>query len=355
MARDGSGNYNLASGNPVVTNTLISSSVTNGTLADIATALTNSLAKNGETTPTANLPMGGNKHTGVADGSVRNQYSSVGQVQDGTMTQVGSVAMTSNAYTGSIVPAIVAYGANMLVSMIATTGLANTGASTLALNGLGVKAIVKGTGVPLIANDIVVGIPAFLLFISAATGWLLLNPQTVTIVDASLSSNVPLKNAANTFTAPQTLNATAATVTLSINGAPSQYSNSLLGDATTGGSFGLLITAGTNSSDFALNVRNHAGGAILQARGDGVVLVGGVALGTLATQSGTFSGTHSGTSSGTNSGDQTITLTGDATGSGAGSFAVAVPNYSGRTGHSRTIQNGGTASGGADGDVIDIY
>lgn len=44
----------------------------------------------------------------------------------------------------------------------------------------------------------------------------------------------------------------------------------------------------------------------------------GVALGTLATQNGTFSGT----SSGTNTGDQTITLTGDVTGSGTGSFAT---------------------------------
>ena len=44
------------------------------------------------------------------------------------------------------------------------------------------------------------------------------------------------------------------------------------------------------------------------------------ALGTLATQSGTFSGT----SSGTNTGDQTITLTGDVTGTGTGSFAATI-------------------------------
>lgn len=45
-----------------------------------------------------------------------------------------------------------------------------------------------------------------------------------------------------------------------------------------------------------------------------------LALGTLATQSGTFSGT----SSGTNTGDQTITLTGDVTGTGTGSFAASI-------------------------------
>lgn len=45
-----------------------------------------------------------------------------------------------------------------------------------------------------------------------------------------------------------------------------------------------------------------------------------MALGTLATQNGTFSGT----SSGTNTGDQTITLSGDASGSGTGAIAVTV-------------------------------
>ena len=44
------------------------------------------------------------------------------------------------------------------------------------------------------------------------------------------------------------------------------------------------------------------------------------ALGTLATQSGTFSGT----SSGTNTGDQTITLTSDVTGTGTGSFSTTI-------------------------------
>lgn len=65
MARNGSGTYSLPTGNPVVTGTTISSTVHNNTLSDIATALTNSLAKNGETTPTANIPLGGFKLTGL--------------------------------------------------------------------------------------------------------------------------------------------------------------------------------------------------------------------------------------------------------------------------------------------------
>ena len=59
MSRDGSGNFNLIAGNPVTTGTTIASTWANGTLSDIATALTNSIAKNGETIPIGNLPMGG--------------------------------------------------------------------------------------------------------------------------------------------------------------------------------------------------------------------------------------------------------------------------------------------------------
>lgn len=69
MARNGSGSYSLPAGNPVVTNTTISSTWANNTLNDIATALTQSIAKDGQTVPTANLPMGGFKFTGLGAGT----------------------------------------------------------------------------------------------------------------------------------------------------------------------------------------------------------------------------------------------------------------------------------------------
>ena len=65
MSRNGAGVYTLAAGNPVVTGTTISSTWANNTLSDIATALTQSLAKDGQTTPTANIPLGGFKITGL--------------------------------------------------------------------------------------------------------------------------------------------------------------------------------------------------------------------------------------------------------------------------------------------------
>jgi len=65
MARNGSGTYSLPSGNPVVTLTTISSTDFNNTMTDLATALTDSIAKDGQTTPTANLTMGGFRLTNL--------------------------------------------------------------------------------------------------------------------------------------------------------------------------------------------------------------------------------------------------------------------------------------------------
>ena len=69
MARNGSGTYSLPSGNPVVTLTTISSTDFNNTMTDLATALTDSIAKDGQTTPTANLTMGGFRLTNLGAAS----------------------------------------------------------------------------------------------------------------------------------------------------------------------------------------------------------------------------------------------------------------------------------------------
>jgi hypothetical protein len=70
MARNASGTYSLPTPqNPVVDDTPITIDWANTTLTDIATELTNSIDKGGRTTATANLPMGGFKHTGLAAGT----------------------------------------------------------------------------------------------------------------------------------------------------------------------------------------------------------------------------------------------------------------------------------------------
>lgn len=68
MARNGSGTYSLPSGNPVVTGTTISSTVHNTTMSDVASELTNSIDKDGQTVITGTLDFNGNEIILDADG-----------------------------------------------------------------------------------------------------------------------------------------------------------------------------------------------------------------------------------------------------------------------------------------------
>ena len=121
---------------------------------DVATALTNSLAKDGQTTPTANLPMGGYKLTGLGSGSARTDSLTAGQVQD-SATQHGTVGGTANAITLTLTPAITAYAAGQRFSFVA--GAVNTGAVTLNVSAVGAKAITKNGTAALVGGEIANG------------------------------------------------------------------------------------------------------------------------------------------------------------------------------------------------------
>jgi hypothetical protein len=152
LARDGSGNYSLPSGNPVVTGTAISSSDFNTTMNDIVTALTASVAKDGQTTMTGNLPMGTYKLTGLGNGSARTDSVAVGQIEDGSFTYVGTVGGTADVITLTAAPAISSYTAGQTFRFIA--GGTNTTAVTVAVSGLAAKDVTKQGSTALAAGDI---------------------------------------------------------------------------------------------------------------------------------------------------------------------------------------------------------
>ena len=54
---------------------------------------------NGETVPTANLPMGGFKHTGVANGSAATDYAAYGQLTAGLDLKA---PLASPTFTGTV-------------------------------------------------------------------------------------------------------------------------------------------------------------------------------------------------------------------------------------------------------------
>ena len=60
MSRNGNGTYNLPAGNPVVTGTTITSSWANTTMQNVADALTQSVAADGQTPMSGTLNMATN-------------------------------------------------------------------------------------------------------------------------------------------------------------------------------------------------------------------------------------------------------------------------------------------------------
>ena len=86
MSRNGSGTYTLPAGNPVVTGTTITSSWANTSLSDIASALTGSVAADGQTPMTGALNMTNNTIENVADATASGDAVSVNFLQTGTYT-----------------------------------------------------------------------------------------------------------------------------------------------------------------------------------------------------------------------------------------------------------------------------
>jgi hypothetical protein len=120
MSRNGSGTYSLPAGNPVVTGTTISSTWANTTLADIATALTNSVASDGQTTMSGNLQLGNNKIVNVGNGTNSGDAVNYGQLlasaggtgrlvqivqsRNGSYSATSSTSYASTGHTATITP-----------------------------------------------------------------------------------------------------------------------------------------------------------------------------------------------------------------------------------------------------------
>lgn len=160
MSRNGSGTYSLPAGNPVVTGTTISSTWANNTLSDIATALTASIANDGQTVPTANLPMGGFKHTGVATASATTDYARADQVQSSSFQHLTGTAGT-NTITASATPTPSAYAAGQRFTLIPAN--TNTGATTLDVSSLGAKNVFWN-GVACVGGEIRQNVPILVFY-----------------------------------------------------------------------------------------------------------------------------------------------------------------------------------------------
>jgi len=107
MAWNGSGTFNLnPTYSPEVNGTTIDAVRYNGLLTDVAAGITACLAKNGENVPTANLPMGGFKITGLgaptANGDALAYGSPMGAISGTTGTFSGAVSGTTGTFSGNV-------------------------------------------------------------------------------------------------------------------------------------------------------------------------------------------------------------------------------------------------------------
>jgi len=101
MSRNGSGTYSLPAGNPVVTQTTISSSWANNTMNDLAAALTDSVAADGQTPMTGNLDLNTHKIVNLVAGSAAGDAIEFAQFKTPTFT--GNVTMSSTGF--ALIPA----------------------------------------------------------------------------------------------------------------------------------------------------------------------------------------------------------------------------------------------------------
>lgn len=102
-AFNGSGTFVISGvGLPFVTGTTISSTVANQLNTDLATGLTNCITKDGQSVPTADIPFGGFKLTGVALATATGDALSYGRAANvSALTVNGVLSAFTNTGTGN--------------------------------------------------------------------------------------------------------------------------------------------------------------------------------------------------------------------------------------------------------------
>ena len=176
MPRNGSGNFSLVSNgwNPAVNGTPATAADWTALINDVASAITQSISRDGQTTITGNIPMGGNKLTGLAPGtaigdSLRwEQLFSQGQPQDlpsAATTDIGAQMTTLLNVTGTTT--ITSFGTNYNGPRYIRFGgiLTLTHSATLVLPG--------GVNIITAAGDSLIAVPLG----SPASGWRVLAYQ----------------------------------------------------------------------------------------------------------------------------------------------------------------------------------
>jgi hypothetical protein len=176
MARDGSGNFTLLS-TFAPPNTASNSTSINAIMADIATALTDSINKDGTKAMAAALQMGTNRITGLAAATALTDAAQLSQVQKSNVQRATTVGGTADAITAAFTPAITSLTTGMRIRV--RSGGANTITGVqLNAEGLGLKDVLKNSssGVGALAVGDIGGAGFIMDLEYDGTQWILLNP-----------------------------------------------------------------------------------------------------------------------------------------------------------------------------------
>ena len=337
MAFNGSGTYVRPTGQPVVAGTAISDSVFNTLTADLATALTTCVTRNGQSPATANLPMGTYKLTGLGNGSAATDSAAYGQIQS-SANKIITVGGTADVITGSLSPTLLSYVTGDIYSFL--VGSTNTTNVTINIDGLGARAITVNGATALVAGSLPSGKAVqigydgtqFQLltnnYVGAASG-------TLPVVNGGTGVTTSTGTGAVVLGTSPTI--TSATLVTPVLGTPSS--------GTLTSCTGLPLTTGVTGT---LPVAN-GGTGVTTSTGTGAVVLGTsptlatpvINSATVATVSGTaplymcrawvsFQGGAGGTSAGTvNSSGNVSSVTANAAGDYTVTFTTAMPtaNY----------------------------
>ncbi len=276
MAYNGSGVFVLVAGNPVVTGTTISSTWANNTLNDIATGLSTAVTKDGQSTPTNNIPMGGFKLTGLGAGTAAGNSLRWEQLfSQGAVVTVASAATTDIGVQTSVAveitgtTTITSFGTNYNGPRYLrfTGALLLTQSATLNLPG--------GANITTVAGDTAIAYPN-----AAANGWNVVSytPGTPAVKLVQSTRDISLASGTQTITGagftPRSVSCVYAYVDGtgrgSINGASDGANHSCLGNLTN-------VTPGTwaFSGNRVIYITNGAGAiaeATIAFNSDGGVL-----------------------------------------------------------------------------------
>lgn len=221
MSYNGSGTFVInTTGQPVVDGTVISASVFNSLTADLGTGLTTAITKDGQTTPTANIPMGTYKITGLGAGTAATDAVRMSQLQAGGTTFL--TAAGTDTITATASPALTAYATGNLFSFVVAN--TNTSAVTLNVDGLGAKAITRDGTTALAANDLIATEGVLVLY--DGTRFQVINPNAAT--NFRVSGTLGVTGVA-TMTAAPVFSSATASLPMFTDGSKALVSNAMTG------------------------------------------------------------------------------------------------------------------------------